>query len=250
MSSAEPATQFPDVLAQVEAEARAARVSECAYELTLDLKKGSPTYRGELSIRFKHRGDGDLFLDARGGPIERLEVNGAVVPAQKEGHRLILPAAVLAPEMTLRISYENDYDHTGDGFHQFIDPEDGEEYLYTNFEPFEAHRLFPCFDQPDIKAEYRLRVTAPAEWQVIANSAETAALPADAGRVTHTFETTMPFSTYLFAVVAGPYRAFRDEHKGVELGLFCRESLVKHIDTDELFTLTKQGLDFYADFFD
>ena len=72
--------------------------------------------------------------------------------------------------MTVRVQYVNDYDDTGDGFHRFVDPEDGQEYVYTNFEPYEAHRLFPCFDQPDIKATYRFTVTAPADWEVIANS--------------------------------------------------------------------------------
>ena len=70
----------------------------------------------------------------------------------------------------MRVVYENEYDHTGDGFHQFIDPEDNEEYLYTNFEPYEAHRLYPCFDQPDIKATYRFTVTAPSAWEVFSNA--------------------------------------------------------------------------------
>ena len=63
--------------------------------------------------------------------------------------------------MAVHVVYENDYDTTGDGFHRFVDPEDGEEYVYTNFEPYEAHRLFPCFDQPDIKGRYTVTVTAP-----------------------------------------------------------------------------------------
>jgi aminopeptidase N len=249
MSTTE-AAQHPDVLTQAEAEARAARVSHCSYDLRIDLHRGGETYRGEVAIAFDHSGQGDLFLDARGRTIESLMVNGERLEPRKEGHRLILPGAALRPRTTVRIAYENEYDHTGDGFHQFVDPEDGQEYLYSNFEPFEAHRLFPCFDQPDIKATYALRVAAPAEWEVISNSREVSRETLADGRLERTFETTKPFSTYLFALVAGPYHAYRDEHNGIPLGLYCRESLVRFMDEDELFTVTKQGLDFFAEFFD
>src|SRR5436190_494106 len=89
--------------------------------------------------------------------------------------------------------YQLGVDHTGDGFHQFKDPEDGEEYLYTNFEPYEAHRLFPCFDQPDIKATYELTVTAPPEWEIIANARQATEATASDGRRRHKFERTKPF---------------------------------------------------------
>jgi len=241
-----------DVLTQIEAEARAARVSQVAYDIDLSLTRGAETYRGDVTIRFDLEGAGELFLDFRGKRIDRLEVNGAAVESPSwTGYRLTLPADRLAAGSNLvHVVYENDYDHTGDGLHQFIDPEDGEEYLYTNFEPYESHRLFPNFDQPDIKARYRLTVTAPEAWEIIANGRETNAEATADGRIRHTYEETAPFSTYLFAMIAGPYHAFRDEHGGIPLGFFCRRSLVKHVDIDELFEVTKQGLDFYASFFD
>ncbi len=243
-----------DALTQEEAEARAPRVADVAYELKLDLTKGSPTYRGDLIATFKHsaprNGSGPLFLDFTGKTIELLEVNGTTVAAADwSGVRLTLDDALLAPETTVHVVYENDYDHTGDGLHQFIDPEDGEEYLYTNFEPYAAHKLFPCFDQPDIKATHHLTVTAPAVWELVANSKVEATAAADAGRTTTTFERTQRFSTYLFALIAGPFVAFRDEHEGIALGFFARKSLEQYVDQDELFTVTKQGLTFFADFF-
>lgn len=239
-----------DVLTQAEAEGRAARVSGTAYQIHLDLVKGGPTYRGEITISFDDSGSGDTFLCHRGKTIERFEVNGQSVQPDWDGYRLVLPGAALRPQNTVHIVYVNDYDHQGDGFHQFIDPEDGEEYLYSNFEPYDCHRLFPCFDQPDIKATYALTVTAPAEWELIANSRLERTTPAGNGRETRTFETTRRFSTYLFALVAGPYAAVRDEHQGIPIGLFCRQSILQYLDRDELFTITRQGLDFFADFFD
>ncbi|MDA0301592.1 MAG: aminopeptidase N [Chloroflexi bacterium] len=246
-----PATLPKDVLTQIEAEARAPRIADVAYDLRLDLTRGASTYRGDLTATFRCTGDGPLFLDFTGKRIERLEVNGTLVDAPDwSGVRLTLDGALLAPETTVHVVYENDYDHTGDGFHQFVDPEDGEEYLYTNFEPYSAHKLFPCFDQPDVKATYRLTVTAPEAWELIANSRVQSRAGADEGRATTTFERTQRFSTYLFALIAGPFVAFRDEHEGIALGFFARKSLAPHVDEGELFEVTKQGLTFFAEFFD
>jgi len=158
-----------DVLTESEAAARAARVSRVAYSVALDLVAGQSTYRGDVTISFVATGSGPLFLDFRGKTIDRLEVNGQRIEPDWNGYRLILPADAVGGQMAVHIEYVNDYDTTGDGFHRFVDPEDGAEYVYTNFEPYEAHRLYPCFDQPDIKATYRFTVTAPANWEVIAN---------------------------------------------------------------------------------
>jgi aminopeptidase N len=242
-------TDVRDNLTQADAAARAARVRHCDYTIDLQLTRGAETYRGVASLRFDATGQGDLFLDFRGKTIESLEVNGSKVEPRWNGFRLWLPGNALAASNTVRVVYENEYDHEGDGFHQFVDPEDGEEYLYSNFEPYESHRLFPQFDQPDIKGTYALTVAAPAEWVVLHNS-RAASVSETAGGKRWEFEQTKPFSTYLFALVVGPYHEARDSHEGTAIGLFCRKSLAKHMDTDELFELTKQGLTFFSDFFD
>ncbi len=249
MTTAPPAPR--DVLTQLEAEARAARISGVSYVLTLDLTAGAERYRGTSTIRFNDSGQGDTFLDLNGDTIESLELNGeSIASPEWNGHRITLPGSLLQPENLLHISYENEYDHTGDGFHQFIDPEDGEEYLYSNFEPFSAHRLLPCFDQPDIKATYQLTISAPVDWEVIHNSAVGSTNQLDDGRTRHEFAETARFSPYLFALICGPYQAFRSKHGDIDLGFFCRRSLAPHLDQDELFEVTKQGLDFFAEFFD
>ncbi|MGB4863771.1 MAG: aminopeptidase N [Tepidiformaceae bacterium] len=244
------ATEAQDNLSQSDAEARAARVKNCAYELRIELLRGAGTYRGDATLRFEAIGEGDLFLDFRGKNIELLQLNGDPIQPRWDGYRLWLPGSAIRLANTVRIVYENEYDHEGDGFHQFKDPEDGEEYLYSNFEPYESHRLFPQFDQPDIKGTYALTVLAPAEWEVVANSRAASVEPADGGRQLHTFEPTRPFSTYLFALVVGPYHVVRETHNEIEMGLFCRKSLARYLDTPELFEITRQGLDFYGEFFD
>jgi len=185
-----------------------------------------------------------------GGRIDRFEINGQAHDPSWDGSRIALPARLLEGSNEIHISYERLYDKTGEGFHQFIDPEDGSEYLYTQFEPYSAHRLFPCFDQPDLKATYRVSVTAPSKWAVVTAGAEMdrEELPDDRSR--RVFAETLPFSTYLLAVCAGPFASVHDEHNGIPLGLFVRATHLEHLDADAIFSVTKAGMDFYAGLFD
>jgi aminopeptidase N len=241
-----------DVLTQAEANERARRVSRADYEILLDLHGGSSRYRGDVTIRFAVSGPGPLFLDFRGRTIDRLEVNGSAVEPDWTGYRLTLPADVVGDDMTVRIVYENDYDTAGDGFHRFVDPEDGAEYVYTNFEPYEAHRLFPCFDQPDIKGSYSVEVRAPAGWVIVANSPLASVTDGGAGVLVHRFAASELFSSYLVALLGGSYVERRIDHRGLSLGLFARRSMERQLDEHaaEIFEVTSQGLDFYADLFD
>jgi len=239
-----------DVLTRDEAAARAERVGRIAYEVALELSADRTTYRGDARLAFPVRGRADLFLDFRGGVVERLEVNGTVVERpERPGSRIVLPGWLLAPETRVHLIYENEYDRNGDGFHRFVDPVDGEVYVYSNFEPFEAHRLFPCFDQPDLKGTFAFQVTVPAAWAVISNNPVERVDEAPDGRRTHRFGTTPPISTYLAAVVAGPYVGVHGEHRGIPLGAWSRRSIARFVDADELFEITAQGMDFYANLF-
>ena len=245
-----PVPTTRDVLTQEEARRRAEWVSEPEYTFTLDLQQRVERYRGEVSITFQMAQAGSTFLDCTAARLETVEVNGSVVDAPDwNAYRLTLHG-LKQGENTVRIAYENEYNHGGDGFHQFIDPEDGEEYLYTNFEPYNAHWLFPCFDQPDIKGRYELTVTAPASWKLIANGREANVDYVADGRRRVAFARTKPFSTYLFALIAGPYEVFRDQWENIPLAFYARKSLAPHVDIDELVKVTEQGMEFYSSFFD
>jgi aminopeptidase N len=182
--------------------------------------------------------------------VSRLTINGRAVPPERPGHRILLPGNLLGATTEVEVAYENEHDRGGDGFHRFVDPEDGAEYAYSNFEPFEAHRLFPCFDQPDVKGTYAVTVRAPAAWAVIANAPAAAVVPVGDGRREHRFAPTPPISSYLAAVIAGPFAGVRSRHRGTPLGIWTRRSLARFLDADEIFEVTKQGLDFYAALFD
>src|SRR5271169_795400 len=140
------------------------------------------------------------------------------------------------------------YSHTGEGVHRFVDPVDNEVYLYSQFETADAKRMFACFDQPDLKATFDVTVTAPAHWQVVSNGA-TADVDERDGAKVQTFVTTPRMSTYLVALIAGPYARwddnYSDAHGNIALGLLCRASLAEYMDAERLFTQTKQGFGFY-----
>jgi aminopeptidase N len=132
-----------------------------------------------------------------------------------------------------------------------VDPEDGATYLYSNLEPFSAHRLFPCFDQPDIKATYRMLVTAPRAWHVVASEAAREIAPLPEGRRLHEFPRSTGFSTYLFSLIAGPYVRVESAHAGTPMGLYGRASMQPELErgAEEIFEITAQGMDYYADLF-
>jgi aminopeptidase N len=144
--------------------------------------------------------------------------------------------------------------NTGEGMHRFIDPVDDEVYLYTQFEIADARRVFACFDQPDIKATFTFSVTAPDHWKVVSNSTTPTPSSVRDGIAKWEFPATKKMSTYITAIVAGPYYEVRDEYQGkfgnYPLGLFCRSSLSEYLDPEDLFTVTKQGFKYFEEVFD
>jgi aminopeptidase N len=236
-----------DVLSRSEAAARKAAVSDVSYRLSLDLVAGAKDYSGVATVSFN--GSADTFLEFLGGAIESMTINGVSQDPEWDGARIRLHATQLAEANEITITYRKPYDHSGEGFHQFFDPNDGAEYLYTQFEPYGAHRLFPCFDQPDLKATYHLTVTAPEDWRIISSGAIATQEPSSDGRIVTTFEETLPFSTYLFSVIAGAWNEVADDHNGLPMSLYTRRSMAEFIDPDELFHITKAGMEFFGEFF-
>ena len=141
------------------------------------------------------------------------------------------------------------YMNTGEGLHRFVDPVDNETYLYTQFESADARRMFACFEQPDLKAAFALTVTAPSHWKVISNSTSPDPEMITPTTSRWTFEATPRLSTYITALVAGPYHEVRDSYTGTfgtyPLGIFCRNSLAQSLDPEDIFDLTKAGFEFF-----
>jgi len=239
----------PIALSRSEATERAGLLSEVSYAVDLDLTTGDERFASVTVVRFRcARPGASTFLDLEAASVGAVEVNGVAVTSDA-----IRPGRIrldgLAAVNTVRVVADCDYTRTGVGLHRFADPVDGGVYLHTQFEPFEAHRVFACFDQPDLKGSVALGVRAPGGWTCISNGAEIAQEP-EGDAVAWRFLPTLPISTYLVALVAGPFHRATDRHGDIDLALYCRQSLAEHLDADEMFTTTKQGLDFFAQRFD
>ncbi|WP_460773775.1 aminopeptidase N [Microbacterium sp. GXF7504] len=245
-------------LTREETAARAAAVTVRTVRVELDLTSApdpdatgfATTVTMEIATDADATAGTDTWVDFLGESVDRVEVDGAEHPVEWDGARIRLTG--LRGTQTVHIAARAAYSRSGEGLHRFVDPVDGETYLYTHYEPADARRVMPCFEQPDMKARWTFVVTAPAGWRVLSNQpavAETVA--GDAQRVE--FAETPPLSSYITSVAAGPYHRVEGEWRRgaqtVSLGVLCRASLAAHLDADEILEITGQGLDFFTDAF-
>ena len=248
----------PPNLTRDEAQRRAALLDVQSYDIELDLtnghgQPGERIFSSVTTVSFTSREPGaSTWIDLIAESVQSAELNGQQldVSGYREDDGIALPS--LAEHNTLTVRASCHFMNTGEGLHRFVDPVDKGVYLYTQFETADAKRMFTCFDQPDLKATYRLRVLTPESWKVMSNAAPASATSLGSTgdeAVRHDFATTQPMSTYLVALVAGPYAEWRDEYRDdaatIPLGLYCRASLAEHMDAERLFTETKQGFAFY-----
>ncbi|WP_328871398.1 aminopeptidase N [Streptomyces sp. NBC_00287] len=249
-------------LTRDEARERAALLSVDGYDVSLDLRSavgdwpenGPRTFRSVTTIRFRCAEPGaTTFVDLIAPGVTALSLNGRDLDPSEvfDGSRIALED--LAAENELVVDAQCAYSRTGEGLHRFVDPEDGEVYLYTQYEPADSRRVHACFEQPDLKAPFRFEVRAPEGWTVWSNGV---GKRADG---VWRFAETKPISTYITCVVAGPYHYVTDTYERVlpdgttlhiPLGAMCRKGLAPHFDADDVFLVTKQGLDFFHDHFD
>ncbi|MBB4904593.1 aminopeptidase N [Actinophytocola algeriensis] len=245
----------PPNLTRDEAQQRAALLDVRSYDVELDLtdgggKPGDTTFTSTTTVRFASKEAGaDTWIDLVAASVENATLNGTAVDVSGYTEDKGIALSSVAEENELTVAATCRYMNTGEGLHRFTDPVDGGVYLYTQFETADAKRMFTCFDQPDLKATFRFTITAPEDWKVISNATVESSEPTAEGAVRHVFETTERMSTYVTALVAGPYAEWRDEysdeHTTIPLGIYCRASLAEHMDAERLFTETKQGFDFY-----
>ncbi|GAA4365730.1 aminopeptidase N [Agromyces bauzanensis] len=238
-------------LTRLEAVERAAVVRAPSYEVALDLARGGETFRSETVARFTAVAGGSTFIEACTDAIHELTLNGRPLDpaAVSDGTRIRLDD--LAAENEVHVVADARYTNTGEGLHRFVDPVDGETYLYTEFAVAEANRVFAVFDQPDLKASVRFTVTAPAHWSVLSNApAPDPERAPGAASATWSFEPGPVISSYIVAIIAGPYAAWHGSARSVDgrdvpLGLFTRASLAQYAEPDVMFETVQSGLEFY-----
>lgn len=240
-------------ISRLEASERSAVVQAQNYDVELDLSTRDDTFGSRTTVHFTAREGNSTWIDFIAPKVQRIELNGESLDTSiHDGFRI--PLRNLKSHNVLIVEAEAAYMNTGEGLHRFIDPVDDEVYLYTQFEIADARRVFACFDQPDIKATFTFSVTAPDHWKVTSNSPTPTPTSVSDGIAKWEFPTTKKMSTYITAIVAGPYYEVRDEYQGkfgtYPLGLFCRNSLSEYLDPEDLFTVTKQGFKYFEEAFD
>ncbi|MCC9145661.1 MULTISPECIES: aminopeptidase N [unclassified Arthrobacter] len=246
-------------LTRSEARERAELINVESYDVNLDLTRGDEVFGSTTVVRFSAQQGASTFIDAVTAAVHRITLNGVSLdPAEvSDGVRISLPN--LAESNELVVEADALYMNTGEGLHRFVDPVDNEVYLYSQFEVPDSRRMFAVFEQPDLKATFRFTVTAPSHWDVISNSPTPEPVAAgdlnDASpRSTWSFEPTPRISSYITALIAGPYQSVRSEltssdGRTIPLGVFARRSLMQFMDAENIFELTRQGFAFYEEQF-
>ena len=240
-------------LTRVEAAARRALIDTQSYDVTLDLTRGEEIFGSRTVARFTATPGSSTFIDLIAREVREITLNGKPVDASAfADSRIQLDG--LEAENELVVEADAMYTNTGEGLHRFVDPVDGEVYLYSQFEVPDSRRVFSVFEQPDLKATFQFTITAPEPWKVVSNQPTPEPKRHGDGSATWTFEPTPRISSYITAIVAGPYEEVRSEltsssGRVVPLGVFARKSLWNDLDADYIFEKTRQGFAYYEEKF-
>ncbi|MFP5360482.1 MAG: aminopeptidase N, partial [Actinomycetes bacterium] len=249
-------------LTRAEAEARASIVAVDTYTVDLDLTTSDTTFRSTTTVRFSSTVGESTFIDLIAPSVLEITLNGQTLDPATHfvDSRISLPS--LQAENELTVVADCAYMNTGEGLHRFVDPEDGEVYLYSQFEVADTRRVYAVFEQPDLKASFLFTVTAPAHWHVLSNSPSTTS-PAE-GEVTIAgtarpvarweFSPTTRIPCYVTAIVAGPYHEVPgtiSSRKGeISANVYCRKALAQYLDADVILADTQAGFTFYEEKFE
>ena len=237
---------------RAEAAERSNHLAIKSYQVSLDLTLGDEIFESITVVKFSCNKAGyETFIDAVGRNVIKATLNGQVVDtANYDGESIFIKN--LATENELVIHMNGLYSKTGEGLQRSVDPVDNEVYLYSQGETAFIRKMYPCFDQPDLKATFTLEVTAPAHWQVISNNPVREKIDLADKKSKWSFSTTLRIPTYITALIAGPYYNVQDEYVGkkrVPLGIYCRKSLAEFLDPADIFLITKQGFTYFEKVF-
>ena len=242
-------------LTRIEAQERAELLKVHSYDVVLDLTQGAETFSSTTTVKFSATEGTSSFIDLVAPKVNRVVLNGEELDpdAVFADSRIQLPN--LQGENVLVVDADAAYTNTGEGLHRFVDPVDGEVYLYSQFEVPDSRRVFAVFEQPNLKATFTFTVTAPENWQVVSNQPTPEATAAGEGKATWAFSATPVISSYITALIAGPYEYVSSsltssDGREIPLRVFARKSLFEFLDADYIFEKTRQGFAFFEEIFD
>lgn len=230
---------------------RKQQISAVSYQLHVELDEVSTSFNGDVTIAFTLAKNNKMpvTVDFDGGDVLSVQLNGKPISWQHEKWFIrFAPELFTAGKNNLQIRYSHSFATAGDGLHRYKDQQTGNVYLYSNFEPFNAHKMFPHFDQPDIKATYKLDVIAPQKWQVISTTRETQ-IDLQGDKKHWSFPQTPVMSSYVFSLHAGAYAVWEDKAGDIPLRLFARQELAQYVNFKEWFLFTQQAFAFYNQYF-
>ncbi|PCJ18890.1 MAG: aminopeptidase N [Candidatus Cloacimonadota bacterium] len=234
------------------AQDRAKNYTNLQYHLNLLILGKQDSYSGSVEIKFDLlKKPNEIILDSHQGEINKLLVNNIESKFEINDFKLKIENTHLDKGLnSIYIEFKSPFDRNGVGFHRYLDPVDNKEYHFSDLEPFECHKIFPCFDQPDLKAIFYLKVEVPKSFVVISNTPEISNIVKKDRRFVE-FTKSQATSTYLFSVVCGDFVTIEDpknDSEKIPLRIFCRESMRQYVDEKEFFEITRQGFSFYEDF--
>ena len=235
-------------LTRDEAALRSSLVKTHSYQIDLDLTTSAETFIAKTCVKFKGLMPGQsTFIDALGKRVISASLNGVEFEVKDyDGQTIHLPP--LAAENELCLEIEGIYSNTGEGLHRFVDPADNEVYLYTQFETGDARQMYACFDQPDQKATFTISAITPKHWEVISNYDVDSVTDIGSDSKKVQFKESQVISTYVTAIVAGPYQHVHDEYVGektIPLGIYARKSFFQYVDAENIFRVTKEGFAYF-----
>ncbi len=232
-------------LTQKEAEERFGQVSGVGYDLYLDIT-GAKTFSGESTLTFDLKSvEAPLRIDFYQGTVSAVLFNGKKIAYTYDQQAIyIKPKDLKIGKAVIKVAYTHAFDKDGDGLYRFVDPEDQRVYVWTQFEAFAANQMFPSFDQPDLKAKFKLRVLAPKNWTVVSAVREDALNTQPKGKLWN-FPESLPISTYVFSLHAGPWKIWEDSKFRIPLRLMARQSLAPYVKAEEWLDWTRFGFDYF-----
>ncbi|MDR0951074.1 MAG: aminopeptidase N [Candidatus Ancillula sp.] len=255
-----------DNLTRIEAQNRKKLVSDVRYQIFLDItsaKADSPlneTFVSKTKIQFTYNSDAvdfnteALFVDLKARKINDIVLNGQNISTDNfKDYRLTLPGNFLQSHNELIVNADCEFTNTGEGLHKFVAEDEGEVYLYTQFEVADSRRVFACFEQPDIKATFDWTVKAPAGWVLTSTEREIEKISensANGESEVWKFATSPIMSTYLTSLCAGPFQVWEDslinsDGREIPMRIVARKSMAEFMDAEDIFQVTKDGFAFY-----
>ncbi|QIG40526.1 aminopeptidase N [Microbacterium sp. 4R-513] len=246
-------------LTRVEAQERRAIIdpsgSGISYEISLNLTQGDEIFGSRTVVRFPATEGASTFIDLIAQSVREITLNGRSIDPATAFADSRIALDDLAADNELVVDADALYTNTGEGLHRFVDPVDGEVYLYSQFEVPDSRRVFAVFEQPDIKGTFQFTVTAPEPWKVVSNSPTPEPKKHGDGSATWTFAPTPKISSYITALIAGPYEVTTSEltsasGRVIPLGVYARKSLWPYMDAEYVFETTRKGFAYYEAKFD